>query len=238
LWRWLTLGTLGLTMLVSLGYVMAFISPSFLDGLLPVQQPTATPAAVLSLSTPTPTVARTATPMPTWTLVPSRTPWPTGTPSITPTPRHTPGPTPTFPPTWTTVPTLDTPPPTRSNFPFGLQNNEIIYTQYFFRSDCNWLGIAGLVFDKEGNPITGLPVAINGGGFQNRITYSGHAPDYGESGWEHFLDNQVKEGDFTIQLYNNRGEPISDQIQVHTRADCRGNLIMVIFEQNWDEYTP
>jgi hypothetical protein len=94
------------------------------------------------------------------------------------------------------------------------------------------------VFDKEGNPVVGLPVVLNGGGFQNHVTYSGNAPAYGESGWEHFLDSRVKEGDFIIQLYNNKPEPISDQIQVHTRQDCRANLIMIIFEQNWDEYVP
>ena len=134
--------------------------------------------------------------------------------------------------------TPGTPPPTRSNYPFALKDNEIIYRQYFFSSECNWLGIAGEVLDKEGNPITGLPVVLNGGGLQNIITYSGYAPDYGESGWEHFLDNKVKEGDFIVQLYNNQGQPVSDQIQVRTRADCRGNLIMVIFELNWDEYVP
>ena len=58
------------------------------------------------------------------------------------------------------------------------------------------------------------------------------------SGWEHFLDNQVKEGDFRIQLYSNQGEPISDQINVRTRADCYANLIMIMFEQNWGEYGP
>jgi hypothetical protein len=136
------------------------------------------------------------------------------------------------------LPTVGSPPPTRSNYPFALQNNELLYTQYFFSSECNWLGIAGLVLDKEGNPVVGLPVVLNGGGLQNHVTYSGNAPAYGESGWEHFLDNKVKEGDFTIQLYNNEPEPISDQIQVRTRQDCRGNLIMIVFEQNWDEYVP
>ena len=131
-----------------------------------------------------------------------------------------------------------TPPATRSNYPFALQNNEIIYTQYFFSAECNWLGIAGLVLDKEGNPVIGLPVVLNGGGFQNHVTYSGNAPAYGESGWEHYIDNKVKEGDFSVQLYSNEPQPISDQIHLRTRADCRGNLIFIVFEQNWDEYNP
>jgi hypothetical protein len=167
---------------------------------------------------------------------PTDPPAPTGTARISATPSRTAGPTPTFPPTWTPILPTGTPPPTRSNYPFALKDNEIIYTQYFFSSECNWLGIAGLVQDKSGEPIVGLPVVLNGGGLQNHVTYSGHAPAYGESGWEHFLDNKVKEGDFTIQLYSNEPQPISDQIQVHTRADCRANLIMIIFELNWDEF--
>jgi hypothetical protein len=238
LWHWLTLVTLALTALVSLGYLMAFISPSLLGGLLSSQRPTATRAVVMSLPTFTSTVLPTDTPVPTWTPLPSRTPRPTSTPSNTPPSSHTPGPSPTFPPTWTPALSPGSPLPTRSNYPFALQDNEIIFTQYFFSTECNWLGIAGLVLDKEGNPITGMPVVLNGGGLENLITYSGDAPAYGESGWEHFLDSQVKEGDFTVQLYNNRGEPVSDQIQVRTRADCRANLIMIIFELNWDEYIP
>lgn len=238
LWRRLTLVTLGLTALVFLCYLVAFVSPSLLSGFLPTQKPTPTPAVALALPTPKPTVRATDTPLRTWTPLPTKTPQPTETPRNTPSPSRRPGSTPTFPPTWTPELPSGTPPPTRSNYPFALQDNEIIYTQYFFSSECNWLGIAGQVVDKEGNPLVGLPVVLNGGGFQNHVTYSGNAPAYGESGWEHFLDTKVKEGDFTIQLYSNEPQPISDQIQVHTRADCRVNLIMIVFELNWDEYVP
>lgn len=239
LWHRLTLVTLGLTALVSLCYLVAFISPSLLSGFLPTEGPTPTlVTTLLALPTPAPTTIATDTVLPSWTPEPTRTSPPTNTPRYTPTSSHTPGPTPTFPPTWTPGASSGSPLPTRSNYPFALQNNEIIYTQYFFSSACNWLGIAGQVLDKEGDPITGLPVVLNGGGLQNRITYSGDAPAYGESGWEHFLDNKVKEGDFTIQLYSNQGQPMSDQIQVRTRADCRANLIMIVFELNWDEYVP
>jgi hypothetical protein len=238
LWQRLTFVTLGLTGVVSVIYVMAFFSPSLLEGLLPVDQPTPTLAVALVLPTAEPTLTPTNTAMVTWTYQPTGSPGPTGTPKGSPTSIATRQATPTFPPTWTPILPTGTLPPTRSNYPFALKDNEIIYTQYFFSSDCNWLGIAGLVLDKQGNPIVGLPVVLNGGGFQNHVTYSGNAPAYGESGWEHFLDNKVKEGDFTIQLYSNEPQPISDQIQVHTRADCRGNLIMIIFELNWDEYVP
>ena len=242
LWQRLTLATLALTALVSLCYLVIFIQPALLGSVLPNAKAVPTLAQVLSLPTPTATPLPTDTPVVSWTPVPTRTPWPTDTPNP-PTPSPSPGPSPTFLPTPTPQdvennPEPDQPLPTRSNYPFALQNNEIVYTQYFFSETCNWLGIAGQVLDKSGNHILGLPVVLNGGGFQNVVTYSGDAPAYGKSGWEHFIDNQVKEGDFTIQLYDNQGQPISDQVQVHTRADCRTNLIVLIFELNWDEYVP
>jgi hypothetical protein len=231
----LTVATLVLTGIVALIFLLLFIFPS-LSPFGPKSDPS--PVAMLTLPSATPTTPPTWTAAPTWTRPPTETPFLTDTPLFSATPSRTAGPTPTFPPTWTPKSPPGTSVPTRSNYPFALQNNEIIYTQYFFSSECNWLGIAGLVVDKEGNPVLGLPVVLNGGGLQNVVTNSGNAPAYGESGWEHFLDNKVKEGDFTIQLYNNKPEPISDQIHVKTRADCRANLIMIVFEQNWDEYVP
>jgi hypothetical protein len=230
---------LGLTALVCLGYLAAFASPSLLEKVLPGGGPTPTQAVVQSFPTPMATTRPpTDTPVPSWTPMPTRTPRPSHTPGPTPRLDHTPGPTPTFPPTWTPYLSPTAPPPTRSNYPYALQNNEITYQAYFLGSGCDWLGIAGIVLDKEEKHVTGLPVVLNGGGLQNIVTYAGHAPAYGESGWEHFLDNKVKEGDFTVQLYSNQGQPISDQIQVRTRADCRANLIWIVFELNWDEYVP
>jgi hypothetical protein len=240
LWQRLTLATLGLTVLVSLCYLVIFIQPGLLEGMLAGTGPMPTLAQARSLPTPTATHLPTDTPLVSWTPAPTRTPWPTDTPSP-PTPSPTPALSPTFLPTSTPQGAQNNPGqpiPTRSNYPFALQNNEIVYTQYFFSDTCNWLGIAGQVVDKAGNHILGLPVVLNGGGFHNVVTYSGDAPAYGQSGWEHFIDDQVKEEDFTIQLYDNQSQPISDQVQVHTRADCATNLIVLIFELNWDEYVP
>jgi len=102
---------------------------------------------------------------------------------------------------------------------------------------CSWLGIAGQVLDRSGNPLKGIAVVLNGGGFENYVTYSGSAPAYGEAGGEHYLDNHIKEGRFTIQLYN-RGQPVSDPIVINTRVDCRANLIMANFILNWPDYVP
>ena len=107
--------------------------------------------------------------------------------------------------------------------------------RYPFSSQCDWLGIAGEVLDQESEPITGIAVVLNGGGLQNVVTQSGQAPDYAPSGWEHFLDSKVKEGDFTIQLWH-QGQPVSEVVNVRTRRDCRANLAYLVFEVAWEDY--
>jgi hypothetical protein len=113
--------------------------------------------------------------------------------------------------------------------------------RYPFSSECNWLGIAGEVVDQEGEPVMGIAVVLNGGGLTNIVATSGDRPDYAPSGWEHFLDSQVKEGNFTIQLYkvaNNQSYVVSELVEVRTRRDCRANLAYLVFEVVWDDYIP
>jgi hypothetical protein len=113
----------------------------------------------------------------------------------------------------------------------------IRYERYPFSSECNWLGIAGEVLDQEGEPITGISVVLNGGGLENIVTQSGQAPDYAPSGWEHFVDSQIKEGIFLIQLWH-QGQPVSEQVEVRTKRDCRANLAYLVFEVAWEGYVP
>ena len=115
-----------------------------------------------------------------------------------------------------------------------LVEDGVIYTQHPSWEGCNWLGIAGEVWDRDGEPITGIAVVLNGGGRENNISFSGQAPDYGPSGWEHFLDNKVKAGVFQVQLWR-EGEPISEAVTVHTRRECRANLAYVIFQSALDD---
>jgi hypothetical protein len=234
-WNVLTTATLGLAVLVVIFYIAVFIAPS-LSPFGSASEPTL--VALLNTPTPKPTLAITPTPElppPTWTPEPTRTSPPTNTP-LPDRPTRTPRPTVFF----TPIPTeTGTPTPTTHPYPFKLVDEGVTYERYPFSSDCAWLGIAGEVIDKDGEPVLGIPVVLNGGGLQNVVTTSGDRPDYAPSGWEHFLDSKVKEGTFTIQLYrvvNNQSFPISEAVQVHTRKDCRANLAYVVFEQAWEDY--
>jgi hypothetical protein len=236
IWNSLAKLLLALTVFVIVIYSAVFIATSS----KPLgAKPEAVPIAVIFTPTPRNTpIPPTATTEPTWTSAPSPTPGPTDTrrpAQPTNTPRDT-----IF---LTPIPSATgTPTPTRHPFPFKLSDDGVAYETYPFRSSCDWLGIAGEVRDQEGNHIPGISVVLNGGGLQNIVTASGNKPQFGESGWEHFLDNKVKEGDFEIQLWNKMyasstdNQPVSEKVTVRTRADCRANMIYLVFEIAWDDY--
>jgi hypothetical protein len=234
LYNTLTMAVLAVTVLVIIFYIAAFVSPS----LTPFAKTEPSLIAVMDTPTPKPTIAitPTATPLPpTFTPEPTRTTEPTFTPLPTQ-PSRTPRPTVFF----TPIPTeTGTPTPTTHPYPFKLVDEGVQYIRYPFSSDCSWLGIAGEVVDQEGEAVNGLPVVLNGGGLQNVVTTSGDRSDYGPGGWEHFLDSKVKVGNFTIQLYRvvgDRSFPISELVEVNTRADCRANLAYLVFELVWEDY--
>jgi len=233
LWNGLTTIALGLTVLVIIYYTIVFISPS----LAPFGKKSE-PAVFALRNTPAPRPTRVVTDTPkaappTWTPAPSRTPGPTPTARPARATR-TPRPTIFFTPFPSDTPT---PKPTIHPWPFRLSDDGITFMRYPFSSECNWLGIAGEVLDQEGEHIPGISVVLNGGGLQNIVTQSGQAPDYAPSGWEHFVDSQIKEGIFLIQLWN-QGQPVSEQVEVRTKRDCRANLAYLVFEVAWENYTP
>lgn len=236
LWNTLTRLTLAVAVLVSILYIVVFIDPS----LTPFgSKPTATLLALLYTSTPKPTpIPPTNTSVPTWTPVPPPTQGPTDTPRPV-RPSNTPRPTVYF----TPFPTdTGTPTPTIHPYPFKLVDEGVRFESYPFSSGCDWLGMAGEVLDQEGEPIPGIAVVLNGGGLQNIVTYSGDKAEFGPSGWEIFVDNKVKEGIFTIQLWHRmyasdtENREVSELVEVRTRRDCRANMAYLVFEVAWDDY--
>lgn len=191
---------------------------------------TSTPILILpATSTPLQTPA-TATALPAGTLRP------TLTPSITPTfPPHTPTRTPTPTPTETPSPG---PSPTASNtpspFPFTKDLISPQYLQnYANNAGCNWLGIAGVVHDLEGDPVASgtYRVHIWDGGI-DAIVPVGGAPAYGPSGYEQFLFDSPRVQDHNIQLETANGTAVSQVYRVQTRASCNQNLLYFVFVQN------
>lgn len=188
-----------------------------------------------------PSITPTITPLlppPTWTPEPS----------VIPTETNTPRPTFTVEPTNTpfVLVTPDTatpvPSPTRTVRPTGVPYSNTV--QFFdsttFRPEtsCGDFLVAGQSLDSKNNPVIGLIVKLGGnlpGKSFNPVltTLTGIVPAYGPSGFEFTLGVPPVASNKTIwvQLFDQAGAPLSEQIYLTTSGDCDKNLILVRFKQ-------
>ncbi len=162
-------------------------------------------------------------------LEPTETPIPTATEQVnysngTPVPEITP------------VEPTET--PFSGYYAFVLQNdvNAIESTLFKPNFGCNWIGVAGQVFDLQGRPVMGVRVWLRG-------TYNGKRIDllsltlesspYGPSGFEFTLGDTPlnSTGQLSIQLLDQANIPISDRVYFDTFEDCQKNLILINFKQ-------
>lgn len=208
------------TVVVVLIFAIVFLNPWI--GFNPYPPPTV-PVLVLT-NTPTPTpkgvLPSTWTPTVVPTATPTETPTPTET--IEPTPEETP------------IPTADL----ESGTTFSVQEGSPSYETNTLHPDegCNWLGVAGQVFDTEGNPVSGILVEAGGVLGEVEITglvLTGMAPDYGEGGYEIVLLNTpvASEEQVYIQLLDQANLPLTDQIFIQTYDTCDSNLVKLNFDQ-------
>ncbi|HNM38390.1 MAG TPA: hypothetical protein PKI33_15075, partial [Anaerolineales bacterium] len=102
---------------------------------------------------------------------------------------------------------------------------------------CNWQGVAGTIIDANNADMLGIAVRLTGfynGKSKNELTVSGIAPAYGKSGFELFLSAVPIDSDnlLTIQILDQAGLPLSDNIPIKTYADCTKNMVLVKFKKN------
>ena len=212
------------TVVVVLLFAIIFVNPQVGFNPLP---PTTMPALFLTWTpSPTPIISlpETWTPTVSPTIVPTDTPIPSNTPE--PTQEETP------------VPTANI----ESGTSFSIQEGSPSYVENSFHLDagCNWLGIAGQVFDKEGTPVSGILVETGGflGGIEiSGLTLTGMAPDYGEGGYELALSDSAisSDGDVWIQLLDQANLPLSEKIYFNTFDSCDSNLVKIDFKQNLED---
>jgi hypothetical protein len=177
--------------------------------------PTITPIKLDATWTPTPSpiVTETQTLLPTLTLEPSATLLSLVTPSETPIPTKTP------------------------KRPFSATVTYIDSTIIHPDLACNWQGIGGTVVDANSADITGVVIRLVGmynGKSKNEPTVTGVAPAYGKSGYEFFLGTVpiLSKGELSIQILDQAGLPLSDNITIDTFNDCSKNLVLVRFKKN------
>lgn len=211
-------------------------------------QPTAATVVHVTGEPPPATEPVDTDPPPTSTRVPSDTPpaTRTGTPTQPPTdvptetaaytPTHTPSSTPTLPPTKTYTP-APTATFTATPFPYGFQDGSPYYLGNFAHPEegCDWMGVAGQIFDQKGDIITDVVVKA-GGSLQGEpiidsLSMPGAAKVYGPGGYEILLSwsTAASEGDVWVQLFDLDANPVTGKKFITTYDNCRKNLILINF---------
>ena len=175
--------------------------------------PTALPAEAsatatekVMLPTTTATLAE-----PTATPLPSATPLPTAEPTPTQTP------TPAYP------------------YDIQLGSPSMLPDLKSGERGCQWMGVAGQVFDADGQPVEGVAVGINGelgGNPVSGVGLSGVATDYGPGGYEILLAEKplASNGTLWAQVFSPEWEPLSPAYPFSTSADCAENLVLLNFQ--------
>ncbi len=184
--------------------------------------PSATITPIQLEATWTPTFIQgtdTATLAPTITLEPSYTPISLVPPTKTPSP--------TLPPTATATPKA----------PYSFTSSAIDSTIIHPDLGCNWAGIGGTVVDASGAPVLYRTLRLTGsfdGKLVDKLTVSGTALDYGQSGFEFVLGNTpvASSKTLTLQLLDQGGLPLAPNVYVVTYNDCKKNLILVRYKEN------
>ena len=227
----ITVVVLLLTLCAGTVFLTIFINPQ--SGLNPFPPPTLPP----TVAPPTETPAAGLRLPPTYTPpAPTDTPPPTAT--DIPEPTLTPSPSPTLFVLVSQTPVPVTEPPDTSNVSFELKPNNPLAIQNYARQDlgCNWMGVAGHAFDLSNNVVTGITIQLGGslaGTPVEILSLTGTAPLYGPGGYEFTLADRpiASTGTLYIQLLDQAGLPLSDQVFFDTFEDCNRNLIMIDFQQ-------
>ncbi len=190
-------------------------------------------------SLPAPMVMPTSTSTPRSVLPPTWTPEPTLPPTDTPVPTLTFTPPPSETPFSLFTPTETTPPEGARGAPFEVAPESPIATSAaaFHSEGCDWLGVAGQVYDLTGAPISGQQVRI--GGFLgtrpvDMFTLTGLSGAYNTSGFFEFYLGEVPtatNGSLWVQLLDQAGIAMSDKVFFQTYDTCDKNLILINFKQ-------
>lgn len=176
---------------------------------------------------PPPQIAPTATPQVVRTLPPLITPTQPQSPEAT-TPESSP------------APSAPVPSPTPA---FVLQAGSPAYLPAFTHPEagCAWVGIAGQVFNSAGLPQDNIVVVVKGlfnGKAVDALALSGLAKAYGAGGYEIQVGtaSATTSEALTIQLLNDKFEPLSPVYPVQTFDDCQKNLILMNFQSTENQF--
>jgi hypothetical protein len=150
-------------------------------------------------------------------------------------------PSPTAKPTVTTTPTpTNTPIPTPSPtafYDYDIQVGSPAAVANFLHPDagCNYTGIGGQVFSKDGKPIHDQIVVKVTGNLEEKavdfLAVTGGFPALGPGGYEITLADHLMETSKSLylQLFDLKGIAVSPLISFNTYSDCAINLVILNF---------
>lgn len=123
-------------------------------------------------------------------------------------------------------------------YSFALQGSPASLKSSVFKpsTGCDWQGVAGLVIDMQSKPLVNIGVVLKGtydGKTISTQTISGTHTEYGVSGYEFQLGTTplASTGLLSIQLVDQAGLPMSEQVIFDTYGTCDKNLILINFKQ-------
>ena len=225
----LTLIVVVATIAIGAAFGAVFLNPHLVEVVNPYLPVKLAPPPTLppTLGPPTATNTPEIYLPPTWTATPTVTE--TVSPTATETPIPTAAPTATMTPVITVTPSgaAIVPQPDSPKFTTNFANTKA----------CQWMGVAGQVFDNETKgAVTGLAVRIGGqlSGISFDLTsLTGSAPAYGPGGYELVLSDHPIASTKTlwIQILDTAGVPLSDKVYFDTSDKCNENLVLF----NWDQ---
>ena len=119
---------------------------------------------------------------------------------------------------------------TQPGFAFE-QQADIAYMPHLGPEGCDYLAIAGQVFDMNGDPLLGVPVVAEDGDLFSALDFTGNAAQYGPAGYEIYIDTSPYSDNFTVKLVSETGMALSADVSVETSASCSENIAIVNFVQ-------
>jgi hypothetical protein len=231
IWNVLTLLVL-LTVLCVIGVFLAvFVNPnSSINPFPPAVIPT---GIALPSMTPTPRIVLPAT----WTASPTLLPTQTFTPAPTNTPLPSETPFSLFTPTATftgepTVPSQGLPFVAMTGTPLGTSS-----LPFHPEVGCDWIGVAGQVFDLSDAPVSGQIILLGGtldGKVISMPSLTGMTNAYGTAGFYEFTLGEkplASTQKLWVQMQDQAGLPMSERVYFDTYDSCDKNLIFVNFKQ-------
>ncbi len=227
-WNILTVATLLGVLCVGIVFLNLYFNPY--ASINPFPPPTDVPTATPYMS-PTPQLGGVLPP--TWTPSPTPEPSPTRTPRDTATPFVLPTATETVDPKLTKTP--------GSGMSYSVQPGtpSAIPGQPFHpEAGCNWLGVAGYVYDLSGGQVKSMEVHVGGvlaGVPVNMVTLTGLLTNSMGAGYYEFtLGNAPIASSKTlwVQLIDPQGGLVmSDKVYFDTYDTCDKNMILINFNQ-------